>query len=725
MRRSLLLALAALVTIPSCGSAEPPPRAWDLLALVRDDPQRPARRSVRTHLEYGQTRHVVATRVPDTIAYPVDVPAGGVLDLGYAVQATSFMNFAPERARPTRFRIVLATGDDEHVLLDRLVDIRGRPDDRRWFDAHVDLGLYAGRRATLTVSVSPEGDGDGDTTALLSAPRVLAPARPDAPNLLFVTIDCLRADHVSAYGYARPTTPRLDQLSAEGVRFAHAYTAAPMTIPSLPQIFTSRLFPAARSATWLAPVVAAGIPNAAILNNVWFHLWLTLGRAPERNDDFDLLVAHDKFAANDITDRALDWLARHEHERFALYLHYLDAHSGYSLPPRDWDPFGDPTYAGRVDRNFNDPDGARAGRYDERDRARVVAFYDGSVRFIDEQVGRLLDHLRAEDVLDRTVVVVSADHGEELWDHGGFFHGQHLYDELLHVPLLVRLPGGARAGTVVERQVGSLDIAPSLLAWAGLSAPAGFMGRLLGDAVAHPDGPPEDHVATAVNVQFPTRYALRTPRHKLIDDVGPGTLALYDLVADPGEQRNIASEARDVVASLATRLAVARAPLAERGFQLRVVGPRAGGAHFGLTLEGVPEGTRFATIDRTDGPRDTVIELSSDGRTLHFAGETDARGRGVRFDRGPHAMPERAPDPMTIRPDPETSATIRLGAATRAAGAELNANDAALVTETAPACEPPDTGVRVCLWRHPVPATGSVPLDDRARQRLRALGYAQ
>ena len=720
MRRFLPFALAALALLHGCRST-PPPRAWDLLALVRDDPERPAGRTVRTHLEYGETRHVVATRVPDTIAYPVVVPTGGVLDLGYAVQATSFMVFAPERARPTRFRVVLAGADGEHVLVDRLVDIRGRPEDRRWFDAHVDLAPHAGQRATLTVSVSPEGDGDAETTALLSAPRVLEPARPDAPNVLFVTVDCLRADHVSAYGYARPTTPRLDQLAAEGVRFAHAYTAAPMTIPSLPQIFTSRLFPTPRSATWLAPVVAAGIPSAAILNNVWFHLWLTLVRAPERNDDFDVLVAQDKLAANDITDRALDWLGRHEHERFALYLHYLDAHSAYGLPPADWDPFGDPGYAGPVDRTFNDAEGARAGRYDERDRTRVVAFYDGSVRFIDEHVGRLLDHLRAEGVLDRTVVVVSADHGEELWDHGGFFHGQQLYDELLHVPLLVRLPGAARAGTVVERQVGSLDVGPSLLAWAGLPAPAGFQGRLLGD-----DGPSEDHVATAVNLQFPTRYALRTPRHKLIDDVGPGTLALYDLVADPGERRNVASEAPDVVAALGARLAAARAPLAERGFQLRVVGPRTGSARFGLTLDGVPDGTRFATLDRTDGPRDTVIEASTDGRTLRVAGETDARGRGVRFDRAPRALAEGAPDPMTIRADPGTRATIRLGASARpAANDGFDANDATLASETAPACEPPDAGIRVCVWRYPAPAPGSVPLDDRTRDRLRALGYAE
>src|SRR5689334_7558833 len=152
MRRFLPFALAALALLHGCRST-PPPRTWDLLALVRDDPERPAGRTVRTHLEYGETRHVVATRVPDTIAYPVVVPTGGVLDLGYAVQATSFMVFAPERARPTRFRVVLAGADGEHVLVDRLVDIRGRPEDRRWFDAHVDLAPHAGQRATLTVSV--------------------------------------------------------------------------------------------------------------------------------------------------------------------------------------------------------------------------------------------------------------------------------------------------------------------------------------------------------------------------------------------------------------------------------------------------------------------------------------------------------------------------------------------------------------------------------------------
>src|SRR5262249_50136028 len=146
---------------------------------------------------------------------------------------------------------------------------------------------------------------------------------------------------------------------------------------------------------------------------------------------------------------------------------------------------------------------------------------------------RVLDYLRRTGRLERTLVVVTADHGEEFWDHDRFFHGQSLYDELLHVPLIVRLPGAARAGTGVERRARSLAVAPSVAEWNRLAPPASFEGRRLDEA-----GEPPDLVSTATSAQFPIRFALRTGRHKLVESLDTGGVALFDLEQDPGEHHD-------------------------------------------------------------------------------------------------------------------------------------------------------------------------------------------
>src|SRR5512145_577010 len=192
-------AVAFLVVLAVCHgagagriAATPPVPRWDLLTLVAADPARPAGRSVGPHQEYGATRQVVAVRVPDRLAYPLVVPPGAVLDFGFAVQATRFMAFSPELADPVRVRALLTTaGGEERVLFDRAVDVREKSDDRRWFDARVDLGAYAGQTVTLALEAAADRDrARGETTVLLSAPRVVTPAGPDEPSLLLVTIDC-------------------------------------------------------------------------------------------------------------------------------------------------------------------------------------------------------------------------------------------------------------------------------------------------------------------------------------------------------------------------------------------------------------------------------------------------------------------------------------------------------------------------------------------------------
>jgi hypothetical protein len=392
------------------------------------------------------------------------------------------------------------------------------------------------------------------------------------------------------------------------VRFAKAFSNAPMTIPSLPQIFTSNVFPAPGMKTFVDPIAAAGIPSAAMVNNVWLVLWLARSSVP-----FDTVVSGDLMAER-ITDSALDWLGKHAGERFALYLHYLDAHTPYGGPKRYARLFADPDYQGAIGDGFSDVDAANAGLFDDRDKARIVSLYDGQVRFIDDQLARILDRLRERGLLDRTVVAVSADHGEEFWDHGHFFHGQSLYDELLHVPLIVRLPGGRHAGTVMSARC-ARSTSPVTRRLARARAAGRFGGRPLAEAIAAPDGAADELIATATMGQFPTRYGIRTPDWKLVDTVDDGRRQLFDEARDPRETRNVAAAEPARRDELAAKLAAARSVLGHEGVQLRVVGPKSGRARFRLTLKSASGNGVFETVDRTLGPADTRISLSRTART--------------------------------------------------------------------------------------------------------------
>lgn len=726
----------------TAAAAQPLRTTWDMLtALEQAGPRNDQVKAVYRGA-HGETRAGVHVPLPGSIALPVEIPPRALLSLGFAFQAAAFMTETPELAEPGRVRVTFtdADGGKETVLLERAVDLRERKADRRWFDERVDLAALADRKGSLKLEVIHTGD-DAEkakgTNVYFSAPRIVqrpdgtaAPA-PRERNLLLVTIDCLRAGHVGAYGYGRPTTPNIDRLAAGGIRFTNAFANAPMTLPSMPQLFTSTVFPTKDLETLLEPVAKAGIPSAAVVNNAWIPLWLSQGKHAEPPGTFDVMTSGE-LDARAITDRAIAWLDGNRDERFVLFLHFLDAHTPYSPPKEYIAQFADPAYAGRIGDTFTHVEGADASGYDAADRKKVVALYDAALRYIDAQIGRVVATLAEQGRLDDTVIVVAADHGEEFWDHGEFFHGQSLYDELLHIPLIVHAPGAAPAGTVVDRPVRMIDLAPSLLEWAALPRPATFEGRPLSQAIAAPNEPGDDLIATATQAQFPTRYAIRSGGLKLIESLDTGKRELYDVVSDPGEKKNLAAERPDDLARLEARLAEARAPLRGRGYQVRIAGPASGTAQAEIALESQPRSGTFLTLDRTLPFGDPRLALTANGETLTAKASVDARGAGFRFDRllSPRniARDDRLKLVVTANGKPVPSSRIALGKdGTAPADDVIDLAADGVTSATEPPCTPPDDGVRVCLWRYPGEHVAAMPeiKDPAVREKLRALGYLQ
>src|SRR5262249_1626754 len=252
-------------------------------------------------------------------------------------------------------------------------------------------------------------------------------------NIVIVGIDTLRADHVGAYGYARPTTPRIDAFSKDAVKFTTAVSQSSWTLPAFASMLTGLLpsyhragegaFP---SVSYLDPSVTtlptvlheAGFHTASFVSNVWVGAEVGMTQGYDEHKESML--------SEEAASNAVKWLGAHRAERLFLFVHIMAPHQPYWPGPEDAAPFIDPAYTGPVGMSFiGDVD----PKWTDADRRRVVDLYDGDIHFADRLTGQVLDAI-AELGLDRkTIVVVIADHGEELFDHGHLSHGNTLYDE--------------------------------------------------------------------------------------------------------------------------------------------------------------------------------------------------------------------------------------------------------------------------------------------------------
>jgi arylsulfatase A-like enzyme len=318
-------------------------------------------------------------------------------------------------------------------------------------------------------------------------------------DVLLIVVDTARADHFSSYGYTRPTTPAFDLLAKEGVRFDNAWSQSPWTLPSMATILTGQpphAHGAGRAERGILPVrpeietlaelmAAAGYRTAAFINVIWCGPRLS---ALDRG--FELYDFHTSDETNRghrdaarTTDAALAWLDRIGDDPSFMVVHYFDPHLTYD-PPAPYDTLfekepsaGLPAGFGSAVELFKIRDGSL--QLDPRQKLGLMARYDGELRYTDEQFSRLREELERRGRWNDALVVVVADHGEEFWDHGGFEHGHSHFRELLRVPLIVKKPGG-REGVVAGERVTLLDIAPTVLDFAGLEPPAGLPGGVLG-----------------------------------------------------------------------------------------------------------------------------------------------------------------------------------------------------------------------------------------------------
>jgi arylsulfatase A-like enzyme len=395
----------------------------------------------------------------------------------------------------------------------------------------------------------------------------------DSPSVILIVVDTLRADHLGTYGASRFTSPELDSYARRGAVFEHAYAPSPWTLPTVASVFTG-LLPAQHGAGTLLTVDtkvlfaklsddsptlgeqlgAFGYPTHAVAGNPNLHPRFGLARGFDTYDFRAGGMDHIR-RADEIVDAARIWIKSRRGAPFFLFLHMFDPHMNYDPPAATRGRFTGGLPSGRLTLPFAESGRARAGRLwlSIEEQEFVRAAYDEEIAFVDLQIGRLFTTLRNAGVLDQTIVIFTADHGEELWDHNAFEHGHTLYDELLRVPLIIWGPG-IQPGRV-DTPVSLVDLVPTILAAVDAppidESPGVSLWPLLSTGAPLPP-----RALYAEHTRYgPDRAAVVRWPYKAVVDLDSGAQQLFDLESDPGERVNLAAKDPATMTALAAALA--------------------------------------------------------------------------------------------------------------------------------------------------------------------------
>jgi arylsulfatase A-like enzyme len=542
-------------------------------------------------------RETIVERTPETARLRVVLPERPWLDLAVGTLEDGPVTFRVDARRP---------GAKEGVtLLTRTVT---RP--HRWEDASLDVAALARRDVELSLSIASEQPG---AIGLWGSPvvrsRAATPATPGRPlGVILVWADTLRRDHLGAYGYARPTSPNIDRLASEGTIFRDCVGQASWTKVATPSLLTS-LYPTSHGVVDFLDRLPASAKTLAESYREAGRATLSMSSIPftgkftnlhqgfdEVHEGGSLSTPDSSKTAREYVDRLLPWLEAHREVPFFVFLHVADPHDPYKPDPPYDTLFADPArtegherQGKEVKKHIADPllrhMGSLMATREELLAAKVdpAAFvghdrdlYDGAIRGMDAEMGRLAERLRQLRLDRKVLLVFTGDHGEEFLDHGRMFHGQSVYGEMNDVPLILWGPGRVPR-RAVDETVETIDVMPTLLEASGLPVPAEAQGRSLWSLVTEPSAVgvvrADDHWAarpaiSEKNVTFtaagapPPRdtesFAVILGGYKLIHNTkrpaGRPEYELFDHRGDPGDQKDMAGEHPEIVARLAKEL---------------------------------------------------------------------------------------------------------------------------------------------------------------------------
>lgn len=538
----------------------------------------------------------LVARAPEILKFNIQMPPRPWLDVSVATVIEGPVTFVVTAA-PT------GSGSER----DRIVRRRTVTRPNQWESIRVDLGQLARDEVELTLALEapqPRAIGLWGSPVVRSRPARFADNSPasmlgDAPQgVILVLVDTLRRDHLDLYGHDRETAPNLARMAREGATFSNAVVQGTWTKVSVPSIQTG-LYPLTHtvhefdsrlpnSAQTIAEIYRdAGYATAAFSSIMFTGKFSNLHQGFEELHEFTSLKdpLHSK-TSREYVDRLLPWLEQHRDSPFFVFLHVFDPHDPFE-PHRPYNTlWADPALRAEhkrreheVQKVINHPILKRfiMPTREELESVNVPPdefvdynkdWYDGSIREMDTQLGRLVERLQTLGLADKTLIAFTSDHGEEFLEHGRTFHGHTLYGELTNVPLVFWSPGRIESGLSSDAVVQSVDILPTLLQISGIDVPEVVQGNSLlplmgGGGGAWEARPAFSQMAKTVH-PFGTfdpaveRYAVTTDQWKLIHNVqrrsGMPEFELFEVKSDPLNRNNVAEANPEVVKELAAEI---------------------------------------------------------------------------------------------------------------------------------------------------------------------------
>lgn len=387
------------------------------------------------------------------------------------------------------------------------------------------------------------------------------------PNIVLITLDTTRVDHLGCYGYDRATSPNIDRLAEESVKYRRAIATSSWTLPSHASLFTGKVttshgarydpegplrlkdaidgpeswnFYRARGLSegeeTLAGILRdSGYETGAVVAGPWMKQVFGLAAGFDHYDDGEISTVNGRRAAS-VTDSAWRWIEQVRDRPFFLFLNYYDPHGPLTPPPE-------------LANRYLSPD-TRLEKGKRLSRDQYLALYDAEILYMDQHLGRLLRKLEEEALYEETWIIVTADHGELFGEHGKMGHGHHLFQEEVHIPMLIKYPRGEEPPGISDELISLTDILPLVCRRLGLPLPQGIQGTAPGG---------EGHPVIAETYPLPSFTsegswrALFSGNFKLLwTSAGPARL--YDLALDPGEQQDLAATEPDRTSAMLSQL---------------------------------------------------------------------------------------------------------------------------------------------------------------------------
>ena len=547
-------------------------------------------------------RESLVAHAPESMQFDVQLPDRPWLDLAVGTVEDGAVTFSVT-AKPE------GAADDRDALHTELTVTRPH----RWDVYPVDLSPLAGRRVTLSLQLKSEAAG---ALGFWGSPviRTLGewPDGDSAPpqGVIFIQADTLRRDHLNFYGHARETAPFLTRMAKEGIQFNNSISQASWTKVSTSSMMTS-LYPSTHGVRLQSDRLPASVTTMAEAYKAAGYATLSMSSVPFTGQNTNLHQGYEELhengslstagtplsskSAREYVDRLVPWLERHRDVPFFVYLQVFDPHSPFEPYGPYNTKFSDPARTEQhrkekavVTKLIEDPvmrgrglptrnEVIKAG-FDPDIYVRQEAdWYDGSIRGMDVEMARLFEHIRRLGLDERTLVVLTSDHGTELLDHGRFFHGHTLYGELTNVPLIMRWPGRLPAARVIDEVVQGIDIMPTMLELSGIALPPGLQGQSLRPFLTTSTNEsdvvkswPGWNRRPAISERVPNTPAPRDEAsresvaivdgnwkliHNTVRPTGIPEFELFDYFKDPLNKQNVAADHPDVVARLSKLIA--------------------------------------------------------------------------------------------------------------------------------------------------------------------------